>query len=236
MEERSEARGEHRFPQRPAASPNTNVVIVAEFGPDVQRYAREFAQLSIPRPRSCPYCEAPDRLVGHGSYPRNAVDPQHSIPIRIKRFLCPVCGRTVSVLPTFCLPHRHYQAAIIQTLLDLRLTAWASWSAIRQRFLPSDLPTRTTCREWVGAFARNSEAYLHALVQQLARWQLVPGKLEVVMEELAGAARASQQLVAAVPHLVAFLRDHGVEVTSGLSRWLATLWHWGHSQKLGRIV
>lgn len=212
------------------------MVIVAEFGPDVQHYAREFAQLSIARPRSCPWCEAPGRLVGHGSYPRNAVDTSHSIPIRIKRFLCPVCGKTVSVLPTFCLPHRHYQAATIQAVLDLRLAARASWSAIRQYLLPSDLPTRTTCREWVSAFARNSEAYLDWLLGQLARWQLAPGKLEVAVEELAGARVAPQRLVAAVPHLVAFLRDHGVEVPSGVSRWLATLWRWGHSQKLGRIV
>ncbi len=85
--------------------------------------------------------------------------------------------------------------------------------------MPSDLPTQTTCREWVGAFARCSDAYLQHLVEQLARWQLAPGKLEVAVEELASAAKASQQLVAAVPHLVAFLRDHGVQVASGATGW-----------------
>jgi hypothetical protein len=212
------------------------MVIVAEFGPDVQHYAREFPRLTIPRPKTCPHCAASDRLVGHGSYPRNAVGPLQSTPIRVKRFFCPVCSKTVSLLPTFCLPWRHYQTATIQTVLDLRFAAQASWSAIRQRFLPSDLPTLTTCREWVTAFARHGEAYLQQLVQQLARWQLSPGKLEVAVEELAEAARAPQQLVAAVPHLVAFLHDSGVELAAGASRWLATLWQWGHSQKLGRLV
>lgn len=212
------------------------MLIVAEFGPDVQHYAREFAQLTFPRPRHCPHCQALDRLVGHGSYPRNAVDPLHSTPIRIKRFFCPACSKTVSVLPTFCLPWRHYQTATIQTVLDLRCCAQASWSAIQRHFRCSGVPTLTTCREWVGAFALHSDAYLQQLVQQLARWQLAPGKLEVAVEELASASKAPRQLVVAVPHLVAFLRDNGVEVASGATRWLATLWQWGHSQKLGRLV
>ena len=236
MRERSEARGEPRLPRRLATSPNTNVLIVAEFGSDVQDYARQFARLTFPRPTHCPYCQALDRLVGHGSYPRNAVDERQAVPIRVKRFLCAACRKTVSVLPSFCLPNRHYQTSTIQRVLDLRFEAQASWSAIRERFQPSDLPTQTTCREWASAFAQRSAAYLPHLVRQLAHWQLTPGKLEVAVEELARLAEAARQLVAAVAHLVAFLRDHGVEVASGTSRWLATLWQWGHSQKLGRLV
>ncbi len=212
------------------------MVIVADFGPDVQNYADEFARLTIPCPRHCPHCEALDRLVGHGSYSRNAVGHLQAIPIRVKRFLCAACQKTLSVLPTFCLPWRHYQTATIQTVLDLRVGGGASWSAIRRRFLPSDLPTLTTCREWVAAFVQRSDLYLQHLVQQLARWQLAPGKLEVAVEELASESKGPGRLVAAVPHLVAFLRDHGVDVAAGVTRWLATLWQWGHSQKLGRLV
>lgn len=236
MRERSEARGEPRFPRRLAVGPNTNVRIVAEFGSDVQDYARQFAQLTFPRPLTCPHCQAPGRLVGHGSYPRNAVDERLAVPIRIKRFLCAACHKTISVLPSFCLPFRHYQSTIIQRVLDLRLDARSSWSAIRHYFEPFDLPTLTTCREWVAAFAEHSEAYLGHLVRQLALWQLAPGKLELAVEELARLANQSRQLVAAVPHLLAFLRGNGLEVASGTSRWLATLWQWGHSQKLGRLV
>jgi hypothetical protein len=53
---------------------------------------------------------------------------------------------------------------------------------------------------------------------------------------MATASRAPAQLVAAVPHLVAFLRDNGVNVVDGSTRWLATLWQWGHAMKLGRLV
>jgi hypothetical protein len=224
------------LPRRLAVGPNTNVRIVAEFGSDVQDYARQFARLTIPRPPTCPHCQALGRLVGHGSYPRNAVDERQAIPIRVKRFLCAACHKTVSVLPSFCLPFRHYQSATIQRVLDLRFEASASWSAIHRHFEPFDLPTQTTCREWALAFAQQSVAYLQRLLEQLSRWQLTPGKLELAVEELAKLAEAPRQLVAAVPHLVAFLREHDLEVVSGTSRWLATLWQWGHSQKLGRLV
>ena len=236
MRERSEAGGTLRFPRRLAIGLDTNVLIVAEFGSDVQHYARLFAQLTFPRPKFCPRCAVPDRLVSHGSYPRTAVDHRQAIEIRVKRFLCAACRRTISILPSFCLPFRHYQTSTIQRVLDLRFEGSASWSAIRQCFQPSDLPTLTTCREWVKAFAEHSEAYLGHLVRQLAHWQLTPGKLEVAVEELARLADQPRQLVVAVPHLLAFLRDHGVEVLSGTSRWLATLWQWGHSQKFGRLV
>lgn len=236
MRKRSEAHGELRLPRRLATGPDTDVLIVAEFGPDVQHYARQFAHLTIPRPETCPRCEALDRLVGHGSYPRGAVDHRQAIPIRVKRFLCGACRKTISILPSFCLPWRHYQAATIQRVLDLRILGQASWSAIGRSFLPSDLPTSTTCREWVGAFAQHSETYLQGLVQQLARWQLAPGKIEVAVDDLASESKACRRLVAAVPHLVAFLRDNGVTVAEGATRWLATLWQWGHSQRVGRLV
>jgi len=217
--------------------PITNVQIIAEFGSDIQFYARQFVHLTVWHPRNCPQCAAADRLVGHGSYPRNVVCSCSCrvIAIRIKRFLCGACRKTISVLPSFCLPWRHYDAATIQTVLDCRRTG-GSWSDIGLRFAPSDVPTRTTCQEWVVAFAEHSSAYLQRLVQQLGQWQLAPGKIEVAIKEIADAGKASWQLVVAVPHLVAFLRDNGVEIASGTARWLATLWQWGYSQGLGRLV
>lgn len=212
------------------------MVIVAEFGADVQSYARTFAELPFPRPQHCPQCDAVDRLVGHGSYPRTVVDPLQATPIRIKRWLCAACRQTVSILPTFCLPWRHYRASVIQAVLDGRFVGHTSWSAIWGRFHPADLPTVRTCREWVRRFAEQSPAYLQPLLRQLAHWQLQPGKLEIAVAEVATGETVAEQLVAAVPHLVAFLRDHGVAVATGVRRWLPTLWQWGHGRKLARLV
>ncbi|MDA8219222.1 MAG: DUF6431 domain-containing protein [Dehalococcoidales bacterium] len=211
------------------------MIILADFGTDVHHYRRQFAQLVFPRPRTCPQCAACDRLVGHGSYPRHVCDQHQSFVIRVKRLLCTACRHTISLLPSFCLPHRHYLAAVIQRVLDLRFQQKASWATIRRHFAPSELPALSTCRAWVRAFALVAERALATLLVQLATWQQL-GKLELVIAELGTLPERPQQLVAAVPHLVAWLRDKGLSLPEAGSRWLATLTHWGQAIKLGRLV
>ena len=211
------------------------MVILADFGLDVQRKDREFPKLIFPQPSTCPHCGTAKQLVGHGSYPRAVCDHHEVFAIRVKRLLCKVCHRTLSLLPSFCLPYRHYLASTIQSVVSLRVQAACSWKAIRQRFLPSDVPTPTTCREWTGSFVRASSSYLGQLMRQLATWQLAPGKLELVVDDVAGSAKTAQQLLAAVPHLLAWLQGRGLKAGDG-SNWLVTLTRWGQAAKLGRLV
>ena len=212
------------------------MVIVVDSGDDVQHYAQTFATRPLPRPASCPGCAAIGRLIGHGSYSRTVVQPTQTIPIRIQRLLCTACHHTLSLLPACCLPFRHYATATIQTVLTLRTEAQVSWSRIGQRFLPADLPTRTTCREWAGAFAHASTRYLSAVLQHLAHWASRSSAIEVTLADLGAQRDPPAQLVAAVPHLLAALREARISVAKGSGRWLATLWQWGNGRQLGRVV
>ena len=212
------------------------VVNVVDFGDDVQRSVEQFAGFVFPHLPPCPTCAVPDQLIGHGSYARTICSPTEAIAIRVKRVRCAVCQHTSALLPTFCLPFRHYTTATMQTVLTVREETRASWSQICQRFLPSDLPTRTSCREWVAAFRQASPSYLAAVVRQLATW---PGRsvtLEVALADLASAPTAAAQLIAVVPHLLSWLDDHAQPVVEGSRRWLATLWQWGNGAQLGRLV
>jgi len=212
------------------------MVTVVDYGDDVQHYAQTVATRPLPRPPSCPGCSAVGHLIRHGSYPRTVAQPTQAIPIQVQRLLCTVCHHTLSLLPTFCLPCRHYATATIQTVLSVRHEAHASWTQIGQRFLPADLPTRTTCREWVGAFAQASTRYRPALLQHLATWVSRSSAIEVTLADLGKHRDPPTQLVAAVPHLLVALREAGVTVANGSGRWLATLWQWGNGRKLGRLV
>lgn len=55
----------------------------------------------------CPNCRA-DFLKRHGFYGRHLIAPGFEGEIMIRRFCCRRCGRTVSLLPSFCHPLRSY--------------------------------------------------------------------------------------------------------------------------------
>lgn len=69
--------------------------------------------------RRCPLCEAEHALRRHGWYRRWAIFPDPEFPHRISvlRLLCAVTGRTVSLLPDFCLPLRQHGPDILGPFL-----------------------------------------------------------------------------------------------------------------------
>jgi hypothetical protein len=68
----------------------------------------------------CPFCRDRHRLRLHGHYHRYALLPGGQEPERvpIRRLLCARTGRTVSLLPDFCLPRRQHGPAILGTFLS----------------------------------------------------------------------------------------------------------------------
>ncbi|MCK4306100.1 MAG: hypothetical protein KAY24_17805 [Candidatus Eisenbacteria sp.] len=88
--------------------------------------------------RGCPFCSDQHPLRIHGVYKRFVLLPGFSRPVRIKvlRLLCPRLGRSVSLLPAFCLPHRQYGAAVLGRFLKARLLLGATLgAALRSRFI-----------------------------------------------------------------------------------------------------
>ncbi len=79
--------------------------------PDVDRY----------RPDHCPQCAARRPLRGHGSYRRTLVDQGFDGLIRVRRYLCRVCKRTISLLPVFALPWWRFGVTVIARFLVARL-------------------------------------------------------------------------------------------------------------------
>ena len=56
------------------------------------------------RPDHCPQCETHRPLRAHGFYTRTLVDVAFDGTIRVRRYLCCCCKRTLSLLPEFALP------------------------------------------------------------------------------------------------------------------------------------
>lgn len=58
----------------------------------------------FPVPDSCPYCH--DRMKKHGFYVRHVLTRNDNYyELFIRRYICQHCGLTISILPSFLLPH-----------------------------------------------------------------------------------------------------------------------------------
>ncbi len=63
-------------------------------------------------PNRCPLkdCLIPVKLKKHGFYKRFFIGKSFTGYIFIRRYICTVCGKTVSMLPMFCIPFFQYSA------------------------------------------------------------------------------------------------------------------------------
>src|SRR5438309_1881777 len=77
--------------------------ILHPFAGSITQYAEEISDPDRYRPGHCPQCEAKQPLTGHGFYCRTLVDVAFDGVIRVRRYLCRICKRTVSLLLEFVL-------------------------------------------------------------------------------------------------------------------------------------
>lgn len=87
----------------------------------IQRYFEEISDPDRHRPERCPQCEAKQPLTGHGFYRRTLVDLAFDGVIRVRRYLCRACKRTVSLLPDFALPWLRFSITMVSLFLVARL-------------------------------------------------------------------------------------------------------------------
>jgi transposase-like protein len=93
--------------------------ILHPFKGSVQQYVTTTADQH--RPTHCPQCQAKHPLKAHGFYTRTIIDTAFEGDIRIRRYLCAACRRTVSLLPGFALPYLRSTIPVIALFLVARL-------------------------------------------------------------------------------------------------------------------
>jgi transposase-like protein len=95
--------------------------ILHPFAGSVQQYAEQLANPDAHRPGHCPQCQTKHPLTAHGFYTRTLIDAAYDGLIRVRRYLCQACQRTVSLLPEFVLPYLRSSLAVIALFLIARL-------------------------------------------------------------------------------------------------------------------
>ncbi len=211
-------------------------MIVTDFGDDVHTYLDQSAHLDFPRPAVCPHCQVVGRMIGHGFYPRKALDVAQVYSLLIKRWICDACHHTVALLPSFLLPYRHYLLAVIQAVVLTRLEESATWVQVAQRCSVNEAPSaRSICR-WCDAFAHQAPTWLAAVQQTLAE-QDAGSPLLDPLGEAAGPRDTPRALLHAAVHLLAWAKTRWTELADyGLKDRFRFLWHWGASHGLGRLI
>ena len=87
----------------------------------IQEYLQELSDPSRYRPDHCPLCHGRDPLRAHGFYCRTLIDVNYDGTIPVRRYLCLLCKRTVSLLPEFALPYLRFSIQVISLFLVSRL-------------------------------------------------------------------------------------------------------------------
>lgn len=93
--------------------------VPVDVGMSPAEYAQRYGEVRWPVFDVCPVCGAHARLQGHGWYCRNALPTRETeLVVMVHRLFCPVCCRTVSLLPSFLLPFfQHTARFVVESLL-----------------------------------------------------------------------------------------------------------------------
>lgn len=130
--------------------------ILHPFAGSINEYADAISDPDRYRPDHCPQCQAKQPLRGHGFYSRTLVDLAFDGVIRVRRYLCRLCGRTVSLLPDFALPWMRFSLTVISLFLMARLIQGVSLAAAALAASQKAMPYQRG-QFWIHRFGKQSE-------------------------------------------------------------------------------
>ena len=128
----------------------------------IQQYEQGLSDPDRDRPDHCPLCQARDPLRAHGFYGRTLVDVEYDGSIRVRRYLCLLCKRTVSLLPEFALPYLRFSLGVIGLFLVSRLLYSRSYREAARAASQPNMPYQRG-QFWVRRFQLQATALCAAL-------------------------------------------------------------------------
>ncbi len=123
----------------------------------IQQYMEQVDDPESCRPAQCPQCEAKEAMTAHGFYRRTIVDEAFDGVVRIRRYLCQPCRRTVSLLPEWALPFMRFSLRVIARTVKARLMEKRAWKEAAP-----EAPYQRG-QHWVRRFNRQAEALSAAM-------------------------------------------------------------------------
>jgi hypothetical protein len=137
--------------------------ILYPFTGSIQQYNEQHAHSHCRRPCSCALCGAKKPLRAHGFYWRTVSDSGFDGRIRVRRYLCLTCRRTISLLPEFVLPYVRFAIIFIGLFLKTRLLDGKTLKESAATAGDSRMPYQRG-QQWIRRFCSQASALTAALV------------------------------------------------------------------------
>ena len=212
------------------------MTILADFGCNEQEYIDQEKFKDSICPENCPWCGGQNCLIGDGYYRRKAKDKEQAYFIKVKRWLCKGCRHTVSILPNFLVPYRHYLVRVIQGVVVAFYECHQNWAWISKTCAQHEMPSLRAMQRWCKAFANYAPTWLTRLQTFLAQQDSGSSWLDPQGESLQ-AENAATALLAASLHLLAWAKTGWLQLVEyGLNDRMRFLGLWGTGRGLGRLV
>jgi hypothetical protein len=128
----------------------------------IQQYLQDISDANRSRPQSCPQCQGKRPLRAHGFYRRTLVEVNFDGSFPIRRYLCLLCWRTVSLLPEFALPYRRFGISVMGLFLVARLLNGRSLREAARAAAQATMPYQRG-QFWVRRFQEQAKALCTAL-------------------------------------------------------------------------
>lgn len=183
-----------------------------ELGANAAAYNKRKSEVKWMRPVGCPGC-AYKHIVAHDWYDRWAVSATRDVEVSIRRWKCKNCGQTISLLPSFLHPHRHYELAVMEGVLR------------RTEGMPG--PSERSTKRWLRAHVMQYEQHwLKALMSVLAQVEPLMCILDPHGPQVTHVAELGDM----------FARWFYPKRCNTLSEMLRTTWCWGWNHGIGRLI
>lgn len=128
----------------------------------IHEYLQELVDPNRSRPDHCSLCHGLHPLRAHGFYRRTLVEVNYDGSIPVRRYLCLLCKRTVSLLPEFALPYLRFSIQVIGLFLAARLLYRHTLAKAAGAASPPNMPYQRG-QFWVRRFQQQAETLCAAL-------------------------------------------------------------------------
>ena len=155
---------------------------VCEVSGSVKDYLRSPGCLVTAKTQRCPFCSNAHRLRLHGWYGRQALLPHQGTVVRVwvRRLCCAVTGKTVSLLPDFCLPRRQHGPGILGIFLQAFISGQTLLESMRQA--RPDVVGHSVPQSLLSGFLRRGHQLRAYLALRAPRQPPLPRRADVPME------------------------------------------------------